>query len=102
MAACPLNDAELESLIERVCERLKEGASKEEIVSEIADSGWKEEEVSAFVAEVEQRAQELGRAPRGCQLLRANAHLQVRSGLLFATAARWRRCWPFRWARRIW
>ncbi len=42
--------------------------------------------MSAFVAEIEQRTQELGRPPRGCQLLRANAHLQMRSGLLFAAA----------------
>ncbi len=36
MAACPLQDVELESLIGRVAARLQEGASREELVAESA------------------------------------------------------------------
>ncbi len=52
MAGCPLSDAELEFLVEKVAERLQEGVTKEEIVSDIVDSGWDEAGVTAFVEEV--------------------------------------------------
>jgi len=86
MAGCPLNDAELEALLEKVAARLQEGEAKETIVAEIADERWPEAEVAVFVSEVEARTRELGRPPRGCLLLRGSARTQARAGILFAIA----------------
>ena len=78
----PLTDAEMEFTVKRVSELLAGGTSKHEIVKDIASVGWDEREAAQFVDEIEEETREVGRAPRGCRILRERATRGLRLGVV--------------------